>query len=154
MAKAQQWHMSCTALFFGGVCVCVFMNTLSCTRSCLDAYVCRYSWRLCPKGNESEECFLHNTLDFDGNTSWIRYAPIQQWDNVLQLPDFPIPALRVTQGTYPPGSMWTREWAPLHRTRMSCDNVSLMTSATAPHELQHFFYNNSMTLRSSHSPLC
>lgn len=71
------------------------------------------SWRLCPKsGNISEECFLQNTLDFVGDTSVIRYAPVQQWGVSRQLPDFEIPAVRVTEGTYPKGSMWTRNPIP------------------------------------------
>jgi hypothetical protein len=72
------------------------------------------SWRLCSKksGNISEECFAHNSLEYSGNTQWIRYQPMVQWDSVLQLPDFPIPAVRVTEGTHPPGSHWTRNPVP------------------------------------------
>jgi hypothetical protein len=71
------------------------------------------SWRLCPKGpNVSEACFAHNTLEFQGTTSWVRYQPMQQWGKLLQLPDVPIPAVRVSEGTHPAGSHWSRVPVP------------------------------------------
>ena len=67
------------------------------------------SWRLCKKReNITEECFARNSLEFAGDTQWIRYAPMIQYNTVLELPDFAIPAIRVSQGTHPAGSHWTR----------------------------------------------
>lgn len=71
------------------------------------------SWRLCKKSETvSEDCFAHNSLEFFGDTQWIRYQPMMQWGKALQLPDFPIPAVRVSEGTHPPGSHWTRNPVP------------------------------------------
>eukprot|EP00038_Savillea_parva_P005793 m.160015 g.160015 ORF g.160015 m.160015 type:complete len:360 (+) comp11890_c0_seq1:499-1578(+) len=94
-----------------------------------------YSWRLCKKGgNVSEECFQQNTLDFDGNTSWIRYPPIAQWGEWRTLPDVEIPAVRVTEGTYPKGSMWTRNPIP---GCFMCDQAECMRNHSVWIEQQH-----------------
>mmetsp|Transcript_112753 Transcript_112753/g.158175 ORF Transcript_112753/g.158175 Transcript_112753/m.158175 type:complete len:345 (-) Transcript_112753:49-1083(-) len=85
-----------------------------------------YSWRLCPKGNVSEECFLQNTLDFVGDKQWIRYPAIQQWDKVYQIPDYEFPAVRVTEGTYPKGAMWTRNPIPACKF---CDQTECMNKS-------------------------
>jgi hypothetical protein len=69
-----------------------------------------YSYRLCKKpssGNFSkvtEECFTKTVLAFVGNTSFIQYNNGQG--------RFEIDALRTTTGTYPAGSMWTKNPIP------------------------------------------
>lgn len=94
------------------------------------------SWRLCKKTEDvSESCFSHNTLEFVGDQSWIRYTPIHGYS----VPDVPVPAVRahsalpvrlrstlhscdtksyglgqvrVSEGTHPAGSHWTRNPVP------------------------------------------
>jgi hypothetical protein len=67
------------------------------------------SWRLCKKTeNVSESCFSKNTLEFVGDTTWIRYTPIHGYS----VPDVPVQAVRVSEGTHPPGSHWTRNPVP------------------------------------------
>jgi len=67
-----------------------------------------YSYRLCKLphggiGDLTEECFQENQLDFVGDKQWIIYPP-NHWDS----PDREeVTAKRTTEGTYPPGSMWT-----------------------------------------------
>lgn len=41
-----------------------------------------------------------------------RYAPMYQWGKALALPDFPFKAVRVSEGTHPTGSHWTRNPVP------------------------------------------
>lgn len=66
-----------------------------------------YSYRLCKVdnldavGSISEDCFQEIPLDFVGDTQWIQYGE----DNRNRTA---IPAVRTSQGTYPPGSEWTR----------------------------------------------
>jgi len=82
------------------------------------------SWRLCKKdANISEECFGQNSLEFYGDTQWIRYPPMVQYDKLLKLPDFPIEAVRVSEGTHPPGSHWTRNPVP---PCLLCDQAECM----------------------------
>lgn len=65
-----------------------------------------YSYRLCPKSRElTEECFQNHHLQFVGNESWIQYG-----NNVANRTA--IPALRVSQGTNPLGSQWTKNPIP------------------------------------------
>eukprot|EP01048_Picozoa_sp_COSAG05_P006932 COSAG05_NODE_470_length_9504_cov_260.657629_7_plen_311_part_00 len=73
-----------------------------------------YSWRLCKKNtNVSEACFGQNTLEFYGGTQWIRYTSrVQNNGKLLKLPDFAIQAVRVSEGTHPPGSHWSRNPVP------------------------------------------
>lgn len=60
-----------------------------------------YAYRLCPASkNLTEECFQKHHLQFAGNESWIRYVNGNS--------STAIPAQRVTEGTYPSGSMWSR----------------------------------------------
>jgi len=94
-----------------------------------------YSWRLCPKdGNVSEECFLANTLEFDGDTQWIRYAPVNQWGKTLQIPDIAISAVRVNEGTHPAGAHWSRNPIPgCH----FCDQAECMRNNSAWIDQQH-----------------
>jgi len=63
-----------------------------------------YSYRLCKMPERgikdlTEECFQETPLDFVGDKQWVVYA---NQDHRTQ-----ISAKRTTEGTYPPGSMWT-----------------------------------------------
>lgn len=65
-----------------------------------------YSYRLCPKSSKlTEECFQQNHLQFVGNESWIQYAADEANRTA-------IPAVRVSIGTNPAGSQWTRNPIP------------------------------------------
>ena len=74
------------------------------------------SYRLCKKpanGNFSElteECFAAGALDFVGNTSFIVYHETTTTNGGSRT--FEIDAVRTTNGTYPPRSMWTRNPIP------------------------------------------
>lgn len=71
-----------------------------------------YSWRLCPKSeNLTEDCFQRNHLKFVGNTSWIQYGATAISQGVANRTA--IPAVRVSKGTYPQGSQWTRNPVPM-----------------------------------------
>ena len=50
----------------------------------------------------TEECFQQTTLKFIGDTQWIQAS---EPDNMNRTE---IPARRTTNGTFPPGSQWTR----------------------------------------------
>jgi len=69
-----------------------------------------YSYRLCkvPKGgikDLTEECFQETPLEFDGEDQWIAYGnPFSNWDADHRIK---VTARRTTDGTFPPGSMWT-----------------------------------------------
>lgn len=66
-----------------------------------------YSYRLCPAGEAlTETCFQKMPLQFAGNRSWLR------WKNGHQVE---IDALRVTEGTTPSGSQWSRNPIPTCR---------------------------------------
>ena len=66
-----------------------------------------YSYRLCRVENLdvvdsiSEECFQEIPLQFVGDTQWIQYG-----ENVTNRTA--IKAVRTSEGTFPPGSEWTR----------------------------------------------
>jgi hypothetical protein len=63
-----------------------------------------YQYRLCPTGEDlTEECFQKTPLAFSGNQSWLRWRDGHQ---------VAIDAFRVTEGTTPPGSTWTRNPIP------------------------------------------
>jgi len=64
-----------------------------------------YAYRLCPMGNVSEDCFQQHHLEFVGNQSWIQYSDDKSNRTA-------IPAVRVSQGTTPKGSTWTRNPIP------------------------------------------
>jgi hypothetical protein len=57
-----------------------------------------------------EECFQRQQLDFVGDVSWIQYGetavPYGEANRTA------IPALRLVEGTFPEGSMWTRNPVP------------------------------------------
>jgi len=67
-----------------------------------------YAYRLCPSSEAATEaCFQAHHLAFEGNTTTVYY------------PDgtsFEIPAIRVSTGTYPEGSQWTRNPIPKRET--------------------------------------
>ena len=88
-----------------------------------------YSWRLCRKGGRiSEDCFGRNSLPFVGTKQWVRYAPIYQYNRQVSLPDFEIEAVRVSEGTHPAGSHWTRNPIP---GCMLCDQAECMRNHTS-----------------------
>jgi len=67
-----------------------------------------YSYRLCKLphggiGDLTEECFQENQLDFVGDKQWIIYGKQDKWDSNRE----EVTAKRTTEGTFPPGSMWT-----------------------------------------------
>ena len=66
-----------------------------------------YSYRLCktPNGGISdltEECFQDGHLEFVGDKQWVEYAKDKKSGHRTELV-----AKRTTEGTFPPGSMWT-----------------------------------------------
>lgn len=65
-----------------------------------------YAYRLCPKSsNLTEECFQRQHLQFVGNKSWIQYGDDESNRTA-------IPATRVSVGTNPSGSEWTKNPIP------------------------------------------
>lgn len=69
-----------------------------------------YAYRLCPVStnpDESEECFQKNHLSFHGNTTYV----IGTNKTVLA----EIPAVRMTKGTWPKGSMWSVNPIPMEK---------------------------------------
>lgn len=65
-----------------------------------------YSYRLCPKDHEiTEECFQRHHLRFASDQSWIQYG-----EDVSSRVN--ISAYRITEGTNPPGSQWTKNPVP------------------------------------------
>jgi hypothetical protein len=103
-----------------------------------------YQYRICPKNaKQTEECFQSNPLEFIGDVQYIQYCNITGYkyptDGTVVTPDgfnhtkkmtpseaFPkcdlsqrqeIPAKRISTGTLPKGSTWTRNPIP------ACNNV-------------------------------
>jgi hypothetical protein len=65
-----------------------------------------YAYRLCPKTSKlSEDCFQKQHLQFVGSKSWIQYG-----DDAYNRTA--IPATRVSKGTHPIGSQWTKNPIP------------------------------------------
>jgi len=68
-----------------------------------------YSYRLCKMpeggiGELTEECFQDTPLNFSGEKQWVSYGfEGHPWQDDKE----EITAKRTTQGTFPPGSMWT-----------------------------------------------
>lgn len=61
-----------------------------------------YAYRLCKKSNNlTEECFQKGHLQFASNTSWIQWG--EDFHNRSAFP-----ATRVSEGTHPAGSQWTK----------------------------------------------
>merc|ERR1711975_66659 len=68
-----------------------------------------YAYRLCPASdNLTEACFQRHHLKFLGNKSWIRYISKDGKEENRTA----ISAVRVTEGTLPEGSSWTRNPIP------------------------------------------
>lgn len=68
-----------------------------------------YAYRLCPKSiDATEECFQGNHLSFASEQSWIQYG-----DDKSNRTAFP--ATRVSEGTFPKGSVWTKNPIPACR---------------------------------------
>jgi len=64
-----------------------------------------YAYRLCPASSElTEECFESGHLEFVGE-SWFQYGTNRKGRKAYN-------ATRVTQGTHPAGSMWTKHPVP------------------------------------------
>merc|ERR1712226_1408969 len=66
-----------------------------------------YAYRLCktPVGgikDLTEECFQNGHLEFDGVNQWVEYNADKGTKKLTELK-----AQRLTEGTFPPGSMWT-----------------------------------------------
>lgn len=75
-----------------------------------------YSYRLCPKNeNSTEECFQRTPLQFVGNTSWIQFSNNKKNRTAIE-------AVRTSTGTNPAGSQWTRNPIP------PCDNGNASAS--------------------------
>jgi hypothetical protein len=65
-----------------------------------------YAYRLCPKSSElTEACFQSGHLEFASAQTWIQYG-----DNTTNRTA--IPATRVSEGTFPAGSVWTKNPIP------------------------------------------
>jgi len=65
-----------------------------------------YSYRLCPKSsNLTEDCFQRHPLQFVGNESWIQYGNDETNRTAIS-------ATRVSEGTHPAGSQWTKNPIP------------------------------------------
>jgi len=70
-----------------------------------------YSYRLCkvPEGGIgelTEECFQNTPLTFSGDKQWVSYGnEHHDWESDEDKVE--VTAKRTTEGTYPPGSMWT-----------------------------------------------
>jgi len=68
-----------------------------------------YSYRLCKVPEEgmsaiTEECFQQGHLDFAGDMQWVQYGPGGEKVEFM--------ANRTREGTYPPGSQWTKNPIP------------------------------------------
>eukprot|EP01065_Artemidia_motanka_P016772 TRINITY_DN2036_c0_g1_i8.p1 TRINITY_DN2036_c0_g1~~TRINITY_DN2036_c0_g1_i8.p1 ORF type:complete len:465 (+),score=165.13 TRINITY_DN2036_c0_g1_i8:65-1396(+) len=67
-----------------------------------------YQYRLCPAGSKlDEECFRKTPLEFVGEESWIQFGNGFDVKNRTA-----IPANRVSAGTVPEGSTWTKNPIP------------------------------------------
>jgi len=65
-----------------------------------------YAYRLCPKSsNITEECFQAHHLEFASQQSWIQYGSNHSNRTFFE-------AVRVSEGTNPPGSTWTMNPIP------------------------------------------
>jgi len=69
-----------------------------------------YAYRLCPKDEAvaDEACFRQHHLTLKGDTSWVLYGAHSNSPGLRE----PIPALRLSTGTYPNKSQWTRNPIP------------------------------------------
>jgi len=68
-----------------------------------------YSYRVCPKTNTpTEDCFQSHHLSLKGDQSWLLYGAMSDSPGARVA----IPALRLSSGTHPEGSQWTRNPIP------------------------------------------
>jgi hypothetical protein len=69
-----------------------------------------YAYRLCPSDDAAlnESCFQRHHLDFVGDTQWFQLGPSRSSRSVVG----PWPAVRLSRGTHPAGSQWTRNPIP------------------------------------------
>lgn len=68
-----------------------------------------YAYRLCPKSApQTEECFQAHHLSLKGDESYIVYGALAEKPGARM----PISALRLSTGTAPSGSQWTRNPIP------------------------------------------
>jgi len=84
-----------------------------------------YSYRLCPKKDGqvlTEECFARGALSYASNQSWIQRGPDARNRTA-------IPAARTQTGTYPAGSVWTRNPVP---PCASADGTPVQTPPECP----------------------
>lgn len=98
-----------------------------------------YAYRLCPKvpgQNLTEECFQKHHLQFVGTVSWVHFGRSGNRSE--------IPAVRVTEGTKPTGSSWTRNPIPACQgvtgggvhTRNGCEEAQFeppLADVVSPH---------------------
>lgn len=65
-----------------------------------------YAYRLCPKSSKmTEDCFQKHHLQFASNQTWLQKG--SNWSARTA-----ITATRVSEGTFPPGSTWTKNPIP------------------------------------------
>lgn len=67
-----------------------------------------YQYRLCPTNGANEQCFQQHYMPFVGNTQWIQVGAGTGKDWGTE-----IPAVRLSEGTWPPGSTWTVNPIPI-----------------------------------------
>ncbi len=85
-----------------------------------------YSYRLCPASSKpTEECFQQTPLEFVGDKQWIQFGMGKDVNNRTE-----IPAVRVSEGTVPSGSIWTRNPIPACNTPIAGGAVN--TPCTGP----------------------
>jgi len=86
-----------------------------------------YQYRLCPAGsNLTEECFQKHPLEFVGDKQWLQFGRGLNRSNRTE-----IPATRVSEGTVPAGSTWTRNPIPACGDSYlggACDDRRFLTS--------------------------
>ena len=72
-----------------------------------------YQWSLCPADKElTEECFESTPLQFADDFSTLRYMFLLNGTLGPNRTEVVIPALRVTKGVLPKGSMWSKNPVP------------------------------------------
>lgn len=73
-----------------------------------------YQYRLCKLSEGvSEECFQKTPLKFADDKQWLQHDALSyQYDKLLQLPDFEIPLVKTSEGTFPADSEWARVPVP------------------------------------------
>jgi len=90
-----------------------------------------YSYRLCKAdGIVNETCFQNTVLKFAGDKSFIQYSG----KIVPGAPRYQIPLVKVTEGTFPPGSEWARNPVPACNfcNQAMCGDPLMMPNFTDP----------------------